>query len=86
MPSSPATRSSRSCGAQARSRATPLARVGVGVAVRQGEPTPDISTVDAFTHALFAARSIVYNDPATGATSRFARAGLDYQEAARTPS
>src|SRR2546430_10960303 len=39
------------------------------VDVRQGAPQPDISTVDAFKRALLEARSIVYNDPAIGATS-----------------
>ena len=46
-----------------------LARTAIGVAVRQGAPQPDISTVDAFKRALLEARSIVYNDPAIGATS-----------------
>ena len=46
-----------------------LARTALGVAVRQGAPQPDISTVDAFKRALLEARSIVYNDPAIGATS-----------------
>ena len=46
-----------------------LARVGVGVAVKQGAPLPDISSTEAFKRTLLAARSIVYNDPAIGATS-----------------
>ena len=46
-----------------------LARVGVGVAVKQGAPMPDISSTEAFKRTLLAARSIVYNDPAIGATS-----------------
>jgi molybdate transport system substrate-binding protein len=46
-----------------------LARTAIGVAVREGAPKPDISTVDAFKRALLEARSIVYNDPAIGATS-----------------
>ena len=48
---------------------TDLAKTAIGVAVRQGAPQPDISTVDAFKRALLEARSIVYNDPAIGATS-----------------
>ena len=48
---------------------TDLARVGVGVAVKQGAPMPDISSTEAFKRTLLAARSIVYNDPAIGATS-----------------
>jgi molybdate transport system substrate-binding protein len=39
---------------------TDLARSGIGVAVRAGAPKPDVSSVDAFTRALIAARSIAY--------------------------
>ena len=39
---------------------TDLARSGIGVAVRAGAPKPDVSSVDAFTRALLAARSIAY--------------------------
>jgi molybdate transport system substrate-binding protein len=46
-----------------------LARTAVGVAVREGAPKPDISTVEAFKRAVLEAKSIVYLDPATGATS-----------------
>jgi len=43
-----------------------LARVGIGVAVRQGVPVPDVSTVEAFRKTLLAARSIVHPDPKGG--------------------
>ncbi len=39
-----------------------LANVGLGVAVREGAPAPDISTADAFKQALMAAPSIVHGD------------------------
>ena len=39
---------------------TDLARSGIGVAVRAGAPKPDVSSVDAFTRAMLAARSIAY--------------------------
>jgi molybdate transport system substrate-binding protein len=43
-----------------------VARVGIGVIVREGAPRPDISTVDAVRQMLLAARSIVHPDPAGG--------------------
>jgi molybdate transport system substrate-binding protein len=46
-----------------------VARVAIGVAVRQGEPLPDISTVDAFRQLLLGAKSIAYIDPAAGGSS-----------------
>jgi molybdate transport system substrate-binding protein len=48
---------------------TDLARTGMGVAVREGAPRPDVSTPEAFKASLLAARSLVYVDPAQGATS-----------------
>jgi molybdate transport system substrate-binding protein len=47
----------------------PLARVGIGVAIKQGAPVPDISTVDAWKQSLLAARAIAYTDPASGGTA-----------------
>ena len=53
----------------AESSAKALARAGIGVAVKQGAPVPDISTVDAFKKSLLAARAIAYTDPASGGTA-----------------
>jgi molybdate transport system substrate-binding protein len=39
---------------------TDVAKVGVGVAVRKGEPKPDISSADTFKKTMLAAKSIVY--------------------------
>lgn len=43
-----------------------LARVGIGVAVRQRATLPDVSTVDAVRKTLLEARSIVHPDPRGG--------------------
>ncbi len=47
----------------------PLARVAIGVAVKEGAAKPDISSVDAFKKALLAARKVAYIDPAAGGSS-----------------
>jgi molybdate transport system substrate-binding protein len=47
-----------------------LGSVGVGVAVREGTPLPDISTADAFKQSLLAAKSITYMDPAKGTSGK----------------
>ena len=51
------------------SSAKPLARVGIGVAIKQGAPVPDISSVDAWKQSLLKARAIAYTDPASGGTA-----------------
>ncbi len=48
---------------------TNLARVGVGVVVKEGAPKPDISNVEAFKKALMDAKTVAYTDPAGGGSS-----------------
>ena len=43
-----------------------LASSGIGVAVKSGQMKPDISTPDAFKHAVVAAKSIAYSSGASG--------------------
>ena len=43
-----------------------LARVGIGIVVREGAPLPDISTPDAVRKTMLAARSIAHTDPHGG--------------------
>jgi molybdate transport system substrate-binding protein len=45
---------------------TNLARVGIGVAIKEGTPLPDISSVDALRQTLLNARSIAHPDPGGG--------------------
>src|SRR5258707_9387033 len=47
-----------------------LARVGVGVMVKDGAPKPDIGSVEAFKQAVLAAKSVAYIDPASGGARR----------------
>jgi molybdate transport system substrate-binding protein len=53
-----------------------VARVGVGVVVKEGAPIPDVSSVDAFKRALVAAKSVAYIDPASGGSSGIYLTGL----------
>ena len=46
-----------------------LARVAIGVAVKNGAPAPDISSVSAFQNALLSARAVAYIDPVAGGSS-----------------
>src|SRR5829696_1390449 len=53
-----------------------VARVGVGVVVKEGAPLPDVSSVDAFKRALMTAKSVAYIDPASGGSSGIYLSGL----------
>jgi molybdate transport system substrate-binding protein len=46
-----------------------LAKVGMGLAVKEGAAVPDIGSVDAFKRALLAAKSVAYIDPKAGGSS-----------------
>ena len=64
-----------------------IARVGIGVAVREGAPKPDISSVDAFKNTLLNVKSVTYTPE--GATGRhlakvFDRLGIAEQVKAKT--
>ena len=54
-----------------------LGSVGVGVAVKEGAPTPDISSPDALRKTLLAARSITYMDPQKGTSGKHFAAVLE---------
>jgi molybdate transport system substrate-binding protein len=53
-----------------------LARVGIGVVVKEGAPKPDIGSLAAFRQALLSAKSVAYIDPAAGGSSGIYVAGL----------
>jgi molybdate transport system substrate-binding protein len=53
-----------------------MARTGMGIGVREGAPRPDIATAEALKQTLLAAASLVYVDPAQGATSGIHFAGV----------
>ncbi len=55
---------------------TPLASVGIGAAVGQNAPLPDIGSVDAFRQTLRKAQRIAYMDPSIGSTSGSALARI----------
>ena len=70
----------------------PVARVGIGMAVRQGDPVPNISIVDTFKRTLLAAGSIGVTDPAMPnasgilAQNILTRSGMIEASATRRPS
>ena len=77
-------------GALVQGSRTPLVRALVGVAVKVGATSPNITTVDAFKQALLAAKTVSYVDPKAGGTSGtyfeglVARMGIAEQIKAKT--
>jgi molybdate transport system substrate-binding protein len=55
---------------------TNIARVGVGVVVKEGTPLLKIDSVEAFKQALLNAKSVAYIDPHAGGSSGIYVAGL----------
>ncbi len=53
-----------------------LGRIGIGVGVKEGMPTPDISTPEKFKEAVLKVKSLTYMDPGTGASSGIATAKI----------
>ncbi len=53
-----------------------IASTSIGIAVKEGAPQPDISTVDAFKAMLINAKTVAYVDPASGGTSGIYIAGV----------
>lgn len=64
-----------------------LVRSKIAMAVREGAPAPDISTVAAFKRTLLKAKSVAYSDSASGvylSTELFKRLGIDKELAAKS--
>ena len=55
---------------------TDVARVFIGVAVREGAAAPDISTAEAFRKTLLDARAIAFTDASVGGTAAVFLPGL----------
>ncbi len=53
-----------------------LGRTLTGIGVRDGTPSPDISTTERFRQAMLAARSLAYTSPQAGGTSGIYLTGL----------
>ena len=66
---------------------TPLARSGIGIAVRAGAARPDISTVDALRQTLLRAASVAYSGSVSGryvSTELFERLGIAREMAGKS--
>jgi molybdate transport system substrate-binding protein len=63
-----------------------VGRIGIGVAVRESAPAPEIATVNAFKQSLLHAESVVYNQASTGIylEGLFERLGVAAQLKAKT--
>ncbi len=64
-----------------------LVRSKIAMAVREGAPVPDISTVEAFKRTLLNAKSVAYSDSASGvylSGELFQRLGIDKELAAKS--
>lgn len=57
--------------------AAPIGRVGVGIAIKEGAPAPDISTPDALRQTLLNAKSLTYMDPSKGTSGKHFASVLD---------
>lgn len=58
------------------SESVDLGRIGMAVAIREGASPPDISTPEAFTRTMLAAKAVSYTNPAAGGTAGIYFAGL----------
>jgi molybdate transport system substrate-binding protein len=61
-----------------------IVRAGIGVAVREGAPKPDISSVDAFRNTLLNAKSFTYGSTSTHLPKVFDRLGIAEQVKGKT--
>ncbi|HKX40860.1 MAG TPA: substrate-binding domain-containing protein [Burkholderiaceae bacterium] len=59
-----------------RASVKPVAKVGIGVAVKAGVPHPPLQTVEQFKDAVLKARKVAYIDPASGGSSGIYLDGL----------
>jgi molybdate transport system substrate-binding protein len=67
--SEPATAELREQGKLVAGSEAVVAKVGIGVFVRKGDPKPDISTLATFMQAVANAKTIAYADPKLGGSS-----------------